>query len=290
MEPTDPPERVQPAWLAGSALAALGPDGRLLGVAREPEYPGERSRALAEALGEAYVRTIPGRLGPTKARLEKEHGGPIAFETLRACGTSRFLRSSFEPLSLSPWESTGPTSTAGRWLITFCQEPGIPAVFVNLFAASTLTEALRFTPLSGGDVYDFGVPKTRRAYLRSPESAVALVFRATGARIVALPQAFHDLFTIGPLGSMRPLGAFWRVEVETDVTVSLAGGGSLVTKVFYVGIFPSSPAWDRVHVAGPPLAPFMAVFFRWDSLSGLGFEEPIEVTPRQPLSLIALAP
>jgi hypothetical protein len=269
---------VRPEWLTPGLRSALTPQGIFASVSNTVEYPQDLNLAESEALATVFVRTIHGRPGGLEADILETHGGPIDFPALRICGRSFYMKSSFQPLDATIQADGLRSGIEARWLMTFCSPSGTPTIVHNQRAATHATAAngvLVVPPEAAGDFFTSGVPLSRPSLVRSPETAVARVYAVTETRISKLPEMFHDLVSVGPTGANgRPFDPYWKVEIESPVTVATTAQGSIQSRVFYVLAY--SVLFDAaVYVAGAtPLPPF------WVTSSGA----PVLVTPREPLN------
>lgn len=275
-----PDDVVRPEWLVDDLAGTLTPQGTFVSIAQSTEYSSDLGRGEAERLAKVFVTTVPDRLGGLGPDILESHGAPVDFRSLRTCGRSYYMKSSFEPLSSTVQADGLRSGIEAIWQMTFCSPSGTPTVLQYLHAATHATApggVLVIPPEAGGDFISFGIPLSRPNLFRSPETAVARVYAVTGTRISRLPELFHDVAVVGPTGQNgRPFGAYWKIEVERAATVTTGAQGAVQSRIFYVLAYVVLFD-DAVYVAGStPLPSF------W--VSSIGGTDSVLVTPREPLN------
>lgn len=275
-----PNDVVRPEWLVEELAGALTSQGSFASIAQSTEYSGDLGRGEAEELATVFVKTIPDRPGGLGPDIVASHGAPVDFPSLRSCGKSYYMKSSFQPLSPTVQADGLRSGIEAIWQMTFCLPTGTRTVLQYLRAAthSTAPGGVLIIPSeAGGDFVSFGIPLSRPNLFRSPEAAVARVYTVTGTRISRLPELFHDVSTFGPTGQNgRPFGAYWKIEVERDVSVTTAAQGTVQSRIFYVLAYVVLFD-DGIYVAGAtPLPSF------W--VGSTGGVDSVLVIPREPLN------
>jgi hypothetical protein len=233
--------------VAGEALQALDTEGHF--VLPSPSVDGPYailSRAEAARIAEGVLRTwitnpdviTPSGLGNLKEGIEEGHGGPIAWEEVRASSRDPyFAESHLDPLPASLGAPTvrhfGP-----QYLAPFYVGPEpVLVVAVSAYATNVFLNADGFVertdPLDGGgEFWTSGIPITLEGVSTppSPEVAVEFAYQQTGVRVVEVP-------VLGALGHrIAPPAARWRVRLAKPVRVKrLMDGQEVTTDVLFVG-------------------------------------------------------
>lgn len=203
-------------FVVGEAALALGPDGQFtiaaapLSPAR-PEITESRAREIAQAFVTTHARGV-------RSSLERDHGGAINIDALHVCGRAWYAHSVFDPLSpevpavyhrlYGPW-----------WLVTLCGGGERPQVSVAVSAYATELKIangrLQYPAVSGHELRVLGIPSALSTGLpATPERAVEVAARASGARIAGVPQ----LVAAPP--TEYPQAARWSLRLERNVTLN----------------------------------------------------------------------
>lgn len=252
--PTDAPRwdvSTLQAHLAGSALLALGSDGRFApeavgGTAAPREVPRDRAAPLAAAFLETFGRGF-------LEGLQEEHGGPVDIRALEPCGRVFLAETPYEafPPDTPPWVRRVHGSW---WLVTFCGPRRDRQVSVAVSALATRVEI----DDTGGVVYPFddqstlflvlGIPRRLGELPPEPEHAILAASRVAGKKVVAVPRL------IAPAVGSFPQVARWQIVLEQDASLPLAERVSTrVTDTLYYGVESfRTPPFSSVAAAGQP--------------------------------------
>ena len=278
-------DRIQPEWVTpeiGAHLVA----GRLENIDPAPEYPGEVSKAQALDILSAHLNLIGTSNNPIRPFLEEGFGGSIDFAVLTLCDRAFYLRSSFEQLPATQGGMVLGLSVGGSWFATYCVPGDRPAVVEQLSASTKLraVDGRLVFPRNGTTdvlVTPIGPAKPR---FPGPEKAVELVFKATGKRISAIPYIVKDVESAGVTGpphDNRPLGSFWRIEIEEPTEYLDSQSSVRSTKELYVPFAHQVFRSQELYVTNdPPLPPFTI------TLKLHGGDEDVLLTPRWAVNLI----
>lgn len=220
-------------YVIDSAVAALDGDGRfrldsevVAGAESVPVVSASRARQLAAAFAKSY--------GPAfEPFWEQERGGNIDVAMLRV----------------------GPRIYPAQTAFGAVPDVGCHPAFVRLFGSyylATLNRAdesqvrmavsaqtseysvdgdgnLVEPSRTGQDFVHDGIPE-RGPYVLSPEQAVALAARATGARITRVPR-----LVLQRGNEFSPTFAVWSVALDRAVAVDRSGGRRITVTTIYVG-------------------------------------------------------
>lgn len=198
--------------LVGEAAASLGRDGKFIlqapGSDERPELAASEATAYAELVARQYGPMIAGDL-------EDQHGGPIDFRALRACGSPLFARSPFTAIP------TGLSRSAAHylgsfWIVGLCGAAAQRQVSVAIAAnASEITVSRGLLIVPPNSVKMVGIPPTWDAAVpASPEAAAVLAARQAGALVALVPV----LVAPNPIAAF-PQGAHWVVGLDRPVTL-----------------------------------------------------------------------
>lgn len=178
--------------------------------------------------------------------LQAQHGGPIEFKSLKACGPSLYARSPFQhipdelPSSLRYYYSA-------FWIVALCDRSGMRAVSVAVASIATdISVDSRGNLLpSAGAFRMIGIPAAwQSAIPASPEGAAVLAAQRTGRRVTTVPI----LFAPNPVDAF-PQGALWSFDIDAEVGLRGAtSGSSLQTRRVLVG---SAPIAANSMLRGP---------------------------------------
>ena len=219
--PVGPPSKAELPIIAGlvvdEAANALGHDGQLRLDAPMPlsssrrEITELRARELAQAFVVTHARGM-------RKVLERDHGSSINVDALHVCGRVWYANSSFAPLPAEVpavyHRIFGP-----RWLVTLCGAGEQPQASVAVSAYATELAIkdgrLNYPSTFGSELRVLGIPKALATGLpSSPERAVELAAKLTGARVAGVPEL------IAPPPGQYPQTARWRLRLEKNVTLA----------------------------------------------------------------------
>jgi hypothetical protein len=223
------------AAVTGPAADAIGPNGQIQLAPPAGGQEDELTASEAVNFASAWARE---RAPMNRSWLERTHGAPINFKALKNCGRPLYARSA---LSAPPQSIPGPYRRIHGpwWLVTFCDEGGLPSVSiaVSAWVTEVTIEAgkLRFPRISGTEFVAVGVPVGHVGeYPMPPEMAVEMVAQQAGKRIARVPELVTPLPSDGP-----PMLARWRLTLEGPATVRTESGMRAANEVFvsptYVG-------------------------------------------------------
>ena len=206
--------------------AKLGPDGRfVLPAAPAKAYPqlsGEEATQIAVAWARTFGKYV-------RNEFERLHGKPIDFDALRPGAPAYYAAAAYDPVPADA--HAGLRNAFGpQYLVYLVDDEGpVISVAVAAFSQARVENGRMRLPLAGG--MEVVPDPIRRAdgfvAPLSPEQAVSLVNRATGARIAAVPEL------VMPPRGYHPQHSRWRVTLETPVE---ARRGGQPTREVYVGL------------------------------------------------------
>lgn len=225
--------------LTPEAAAAVGSDGRL--PAPQPLETGRPQLAVAtaESLAVAVARR---NLPYDRERLDREHGGPIAYRWMIPCGRTAYAAPAFERLAGDdPATAAWPEQKAFGpwWLVTLCAPGGEPqlSVAVSAYATElrvTADGSIEFPAIGGNDFLPLGIPRGRAAdELPTAEAAAVLAAKLSGRRVAAAPELVAPYYR-----EDAPQGARWRVRLDGPARILTAGGSAAVVTEVYVSRVP----------------------------------------------------
>lgn len=230
-EPVGPSEvpDVRP-WVTGEAARHLSSSGQFIFSAPATDWPYEIiDSAMAAELGLALSRTFPS----IRRALEEQRGEPINFANLTT--VTRLLgQSPYSPLPDSVPRSLR-KSVGPKYLVRLL-ERGAPAISVGVSAFNTdvrLEGGEVILPVHhGGEFQAYGI-RRGEGYRNpiSPEEAVVVAGRSTGALITEVPELVlpHRTYSFG--------FARWRLVLDRTVTLQTVETGERhTTRVLFVGL------------------------------------------------------
>lgn len=228
---------VDPALLAGDALAALGPDGRFSrsAVPLPSAYP-QLSRQQGESLAVAFWRVFRGSYGPGT---EEERGGPINIAQLAPCAPAQYAESSVEAAPDSASQSLR-THWGPRWVVVFCDgATQVLVIAVGTFATALVgppADPWRFsdTELLTAAISTQGIPVGVRYPLDAEEAAYRIA-TITGRHVDSVPR----LIIAKP--NFSPWWTLWSVSLEHPVMVrGVDTGRDRSRQAVWFGLLPAS--------------------------------------------------
>ena len=228
-----PPNRHEIARsVTGAAASALGEDGKFQLTVLATSSQTEISAARARELAEVWAHQFGPRL---KGYLETQHGAPIRYDALAACGRALYARSAFRP-SPDPIPAPYLRPYGSWWLVTLCDASGFAAVSVAVSALATelsvIDGTIRFPAFAGNEFFPVGIPTgSVGEFPVSPETAVALAAQQTGRRSSSVPELVMPVNTDGP-----PQAARWRLTLESAAHVRSVSLGDVSTRELFVGV------------------------------------------------------
>ena len=250
--PVEPTIEANPdirSYVILDAAAALGSAGQFIispDVAPDAEHPQWIAAARASELASAFLESY----GPSFLRFwEQDRGGAIQLAALRAGSRVYPVQS---PFGIVPSMGCHPAFTrlfGSFYNVIFLNEE-IPQVIIGV--SSELTDYgvaadgnIQEPPLTGMDFVHEGISANQTSFRPlSPEQAVAVVARATGAKVTSVPR----LIRRETLSS--PTIALWRVALDREVPITRTNDSRGATAVLYVG--PSGNARFFVAASAQP--------------------------------------
>lgn len=240
------------ALIPGGA-AQVGVDGRLQLAAPvetgRPQISDGRAEALAVGLAKFH-------LPYSRETLDRQHGGPIAYQNVAVCGRTTHATAAFERLPIDdPMAASLPLQKAlgPWWLVTLCAPGGEPQLRVAVSAYSTdlgimTTGKVDFPAIGGNDFIFEGIaPAGTAEDLPSAEEAVVLAAKLSGRRVMTAPELVAPFYQ-----EDSPLAARWRVRLESPTRVRTATGGTIESSTVYVGRVPRrGSSKERTWAASP---------------------------------------
>ena len=229
---------VTPAWVTGPALAALGPDGRFTIDTGVPQL---MSRARADSFAIATVRFLREVYGDSSsADLLAGRGGPVHLKELRPCLRRVYTATALDYSSL-PGGASRERFAASNWLVTTCDASGTPEFVVAVADVRTSLEVANndfVVPWgTSGELLWFPLPiaYAQHGLFLSPEAAVELVVRASGARVREIPTANLSWLPLGTsFGADVPQCVMWKVTTDAVIPIRTSAGRSVATDEFFV--------------------------------------------------------
>lgn len=205
-------------YLTGAAAAALGPDNQF-NLAAATSLNGERiiSERQAKRLAMAFLRTF----GPAfRSAWEADRGAPINLAQLSPAPRAYFAQS---PYGKVPRDDVHPADRrrVGPYYLVTLLEGDNPAVQMAVSALATdfdiRRNGLLQSPLfTGMDFISEGIPPSGDLYSPlSPEEAVELVGKSTGALVQSVPE-----LVLGDKDD-SPLFARWRIDLDREVAADV---------------------------------------------------------------------
>jgi len=209
--------------------------------------PSEESPSLTETQARRYAELLASQSGWMIGNdLQAQHGGPIDFKSLKACGQSLYARSPFQhipnelPSSLRYYYSS-------FWIVALCDRVGTRAVSVAVAAiAIDISVDPRGNLLPPAGAFRMiGIPATwQLAIPASAEEAAVLAAQRTGRRVTTVPI----LLAPNPVDAF-PQGALWSFDMDTKVgLLGAKSGSSHQTQRLLVG---SAPIPTNSMLRGP---------------------------------------
>lgn len=238
-------------FVTGDAAAALGPDG-LFSVSA-PSEPSHRSTISPERAGElalSYVRSF----GPSlKPGWEKDRGAALDLAGMRVVSRIAYAGSPYGafPAGYHPAFERA----HGPYYLVPLGAGAEPELLVAVSAYSTEVEIdgrgyIQRPVKRGNEFVTRGIPADGAAWrMISPEEAVEMVGRATGARAARAPELVRQGMPAAPQH------AVWKVTLDREVPVQAQGRPARV-RALYVG--PQAGRRIMVPAAGGPRAEAVA--------------------------------
>lgn len=210
--------------------SSLGPDGRFVLPQPPREAYAQLSPGEATEVALAWARTF-GRY--VRDDLERIHGRRIEFDRLRAGSPAYYAAAVFEPVE--PWVAPGIRNAFGpQYLVYLVDDGGNPvlSIAVAAFGQARVENGMLRLPSAGGMEVVPDAVRSGQGFAAplSPEQAVSIASRATGARITSVPEL------VMPGRGYHPHFARWRVTLELPVAARVGSRASeRVTREVYVG-------------------------------------------------------
>lgn len=248
------------SYITSALRTALDPSGSFRFP--EPEAPPGGPPILtslqAAELAVAYARQFAPYI---RSSLEKDHGGPIDFESLEVDGQTLFVESAYEPLpegTYMPFQKA-----AGPYYLFTLQEGGQPtlSVAVSAYATDLRIENGRvlLPKISGNEFRMNGInPTTGLGVMTTPELAVQRASQTIGALVNSLPV----LRSRGMYWS--PQLAYWEVELDRSMPVRVEGRGTSTNRAYITHdgqLETVRPNWN--HAAALPIPTVRANGLDW---------------------------
>lgn len=206
---------------------SLGPDGRFILPAAPREVYEQVSPEDAAEIALAWARTF-GKY--VRNEFERIHGKSIDFDALRAGSPAYYAAAVYEPVPADV--HPGLRNAFGpQYLVYLSDDEGpVISVAVAAFGQARVQDGVLRLPLAGGmEIVPDPLPRSDGFIAPlSPEQAVSLVSRATGARVSAVPEL------VMPGRGYHPQHSRWRVTL--DRPVEARGGGNKLVREVYVGL------------------------------------------------------
>lgn len=202
-------------YTVGEATSGLDKNGRF------QLYQPTGSSEISQQQAMAFAALWPKQFGRWVVRsLEYDHGGPIAIDSLRVCGTTYYMESAFEPLG-EQLEAQDPAHArvfGPWWLVTLCGHTDQPQVSLAVAAYSTDLRIERgeiVMPRVGGEWFSWeGIPKdVGFDFVESPERLVQRTGDTYGRRVTKVPELIAPLRQDGFPNHPR-----WRLALDAPLT------------------------------------------------------------------------
>lgn len=216
------------AYVTGGAAASLNSQGRFDLAA--PVSPGGRPIISAERAGElalAAVRSWGPSLRPT---WDRERGEPISLSNLQVGPRTLFART---PYGAFP-EGYHPALARayGPYYLVTLYSGAEPVLLISVAAynedANINARGLVERPMfSGMEFITRALPRDTAGFrMVSPEEAVEMAGRVTGARVTTTPE----LVRLGMPNA--PASAVWKLTLDREVPVRARSGGQRVRELY----------------------------------------------------------
>ncbi len=229
-----PSRGVIAAYVTGEAERNLDQNGQFVLTGGSV---GELTESEAMTLAKAYARVGARWMGET---WQRDRRSRIDFDRLTPCPRALYAKSSFvlgQRGSPSLRQLIGP-----KWLIAMCSESGPPVLSIAVSAEATDLRVIDGHILGpgGAQFTSAGIPVSRSDVPISPEDAVNIVAKATGRRVLKVPE-----LVLAP-PPYPPQLAKWRIQLELPVTVrGVRSGSRRTTSEVYVGF---GETWNSVYI------------------------------------------
>ncbi len=302
--PAVPSTVVRPEMVAGEALAALGPDGRMR-LPTPTLQPRQVSANAAQTLATGYALYVTNNAS-LRSIVESHRGGTwVDPHLMRLCGTPLLIRSPLRPFDARTLPPEGALvlgrQMGPKWAVPMCGSKGDVQMVVQVAIDSNSVVFDGGRPVGGGNVETaltpYGVPVGHPDPLPiSIERVIEFLWRSTGARVLKIPDLFARGTLVGPAYSLGWAAGVvtcnvWRVELEREIQARRPFFLDVVSsRVVYVA--PPSCGWEgRVPTVMLPTPDQPAnVHIAWNSLeNGTPQSIRVPVSPEVPLALEAVA-
>jgi hypothetical protein len=250
--PTEPFDRdvrgVDRRWVVDGAAEALGRDGRF-DFDPLPSAVGELSREASIELATAAIRHIAGAIGGAREYIERQHGAPINWTRLAACGRIVPVFANLtDPGQTVPHYVRTPMGPS--YIVPFCSESGARSVSVDVYvrtlARVRADGSIEFPTPGGTEFTVFGISSRPTPYF-TPEFGARLVYLRLKTRIRSVPELDGCVFALTICHGL--LGRHWKFRVEAPLRVRSASGSILETDEFYTPADASGLDRETVYVA-----------------------------------------
>lgn len=190
------------------------------------QVSGEEAAEIAVAWSRTFGQYVRGEF-------ERLHGKPIDFQSLRVGAPAFYAHAAYEPVAadVHPGIRNG---IGPQYLVYLVDDEGpVISIAIAAFNQARVEGGRLILPSAGGmEVVPSPLPRDAgfNAPL-SPEQAAALVNRATGVRVNAVPEL------VMPGRGFHPQHARWRVSLERPVPARVSSrAGDHPTSEVYVGL------------------------------------------------------
>ena len=233
---TEPPPAIEDdpdirEYVTTDVLGGLDANGHF--VIDPDVVPGEGESVVGAEYARGLAGAFAASFGPAfRTFWEQSRGGPIHLAALEPSTRVYPIQSAYGRMPQVGCHPTFQRHYGSHYLMTL-DSGATPEVIISVAAQTTdysvSSDGNLVSPnRTGGDFYHDGIPRTKASgVLLSPEQAVAIAARATGARIIAMPR----LVTLGP--NYAPVAALWEVLLDRTVSVQ-ASSSTRSTSTLYV--------------------------------------------------------
>jgi hypothetical protein len=222
------------ALVAGEAAAALDDQGRLVidaEIRATTEGVPLVSSNRATELAMAFVKSF----GPAfQSFWERDRGGPVPLASLRASSRTFPIQTPFDKVPDVGCHPATVRLLGSFYLMTLdTQEPVVQmAVSAQTAEYSVDSNGDLDGPSRTGNDFIHNAISSNGMWVITPEQAVAVAARATGALVVEVPRLTRRNV------SYSPTVALWRITFDRDINVRRTDGTQSQTRALYIGVLP----------------------------------------------------
>lgn len=251
-----PPPNLQ-AYVTGNAAASLDAKGRFNLAA--PVAPGARPIISAQRAGELALAAVRSWGPSLRGAWEKERGEPISLSNLQVGPRTLFARTPYGAFPEGYHPALG--RAYGPYYLVTLYSGAEPVLLISVAAyneeAKINERGLVERPMfSGMEFITQALPRdTTRFRMVSPEEAVEMAGRMTGARVTTTPE----LVRLGMPNA--PASAAWKLTLDREVPVKARSGGRRVRELYVTPernrrLMVAVPSAARVeHTSGVAMLP-----------------------------------